>query len=160
MRRQHLWFLTVLCGMLILLMPIELSSQTMAPARPAFPDYVLYEGFLRNIALINRKATELDRSGGRSGLREAVCARLGLGAKDCALLLQTVTAVEAQLTPLDKRAQSIIDEVRRKHKERAAGSVLPPPPQELAQLQAQRNSLIGTAVAALKQQLTPRQYHR
>jgi hypothetical protein len=141
--------------MIMSVMPIQMSGQAVSPARPAFPDHVLYELFFRNLALINRKADELERSSGRSNhMREAVCARLSLGDQDCKVLLQTAAHVEARLAQLDKQARSIIDEVRKKHKERPAGAVLPPPPAELAQLQAQRNSLTKIAVAQLKQQLT------
>ena len=149
-------FPAVLAGMILSVMPIELSGQAVPPARPTFPDHVLYEPFFRNLALINRKADELDRSGGQgSHLKDAACAGLGLGREDCTIVLQTAADVGARLAGLDKQAQSIIDDVRKKHKERPAGAVLPPPPTELAQLQAQRNSLVGTAAARLKQQLTP-----
>lgn len=137
---QLLALLAVLCGILVSLMPVELLSQSVPPNPPVFPDPIVYEGFVRNLALINRKADDLDRSCGRdSHLKEAVCGGLGLGVQDCVVVLQAARDLEAQLAQVDKQARGVIDETRKRHKERRAGSVLPPPPPELAQLQAERN---------------------
>lgn len=154
-RRRLVTVVAVLPGILVSLMPVELPSQSVPPNPPVFPDPIVYEGFVRNLALINRKADDLDRSGGRgSHLKEAVCGGLGLGVQDCVVVLQAARDLEAQLAQVDKQARGVIDEIGKRHKERRAGSVLPPPPPELAQLQAERNSLVEAGADTLKQQLT------
>ena len=139
---------------LTLILPANLTGQVAGPAEQAAATLVPEASLLRNLALAMRKADELDKSGGRrASLGRSFCGRLGLETGDCAVVLQTTADLDANLLRLDSQARKIIEDVRAKHR-RAPGSLIPPPPPELGELQAQRDALVSSAVATMKQRLT------
>lgn len=132
-----------------------LFAQSAPPAQA--PSVGTYESFLRNLAVISAKSDSLNTAGvTNQELKQGVCGSLAINAADCNLLFQIAVATSAQLQALDRQATAIISAVRAQYPHGAmpAGVTLPPPPPALGQLQAQREALVGSAVASLQQQLT------
>ena len=124
---------------------------------PSAPPPARYETFLRNLAVISAKSDSLDAAGVKNQkMKQGVCDSLAINSADCAALFQIALATNAQLQALDHRATAIINGVRAQHPQGAPpdGTVVPPPPLALGQLQAQREALVNAAITALGQKLS------
>lgn len=144
--------MSAVCLLLVLAAP-QLDSQTEGlPTQES----LAYELLFRNLARLQRRIDDLNKAGdlGRH-LRTSVCSRMALDDQSCAATLDASVRVVAQLANLDRRAQSIILEVRERHKQRAPGTVLPPPPAELVQLQSERERIVNQTAVGLNARLSP-----
>jgi hypothetical protein len=143
---------------LIVLCSVSCLAGQSVPSSPAPPPVSRsYEGLLRSLAVISRKSDDLDAAGNKTQkLKQGVCDSLAVASADCGLIFQTAVAMDALLQALDQQAKTVIDNVRKQHphKPQADGTVLPPPPPELNQLQAQREAIVRSAASTLQQQLS------
>jgi hypothetical protein len=82
--------------------------------------------------------------------------QVGLSAPEAAIVKQIAAANVAAVKQLDDRAQQIIRETRARHPNGrlAKGESPPSPPQELAQLEQQRDNVTNTHIENLKAALS------
>jgi hypothetical protein len=132
----------------------ELRSQSGTQRNRPVPEYLLKAGMFRNLAIVHKKASQLNPTAGNA-MRNAVCRKIVLNAQDCTIAFASAASVAAQLDLLDQKAQRIIEDIRADHKNRPRGTLVPPPPQELRELQSQKKALIEGAMTITLQQLTP-----
>ncbi|HWF10338.1 MAG TPA: hypothetical protein VG297_17845 [Bryobacteraceae bacterium] len=146
---------------LFCILTIKQSVAQTAAIPPPNPKSIiaLHESLIRRTALLNDKIHALKAASNQgSGLRLAVCTKLKLQPTDCDAVLDWSSQASAKLTALDQQAKAIIDAVRAAHPHRpkgTGGALLPPPPPELARLQAQREALIESETAQMLTTLTP-----
>jgi hypothetical protein len=100
---------------------------------------VLYH-LIRSAAAVDRTAQTMDAAE-HSGadLRNALSSTLGLTDQDFQVFLSLVRSYDAQFSALDQRATDII---KAAHERVLEGELLPPPPAELDQLQAEKTAFM------------------
>lgn len=119
----------------------------------AVPLEHLYWHFLEYQLYLDKKADDLPPSSPDvQMLRTHYQTRLGFDNAQYSLIRGAAQTMSARLKQIDDQAKLIIDDL---HHNYPPGKVLtlPPPPPELAQLQAQREAIISETVVDLKTQL-------
>jgi len=123
---------------------------------PPDTELALHHLFLHNSAILHRKAGEMDVTGSAgAGLRNAFAAKLGLNGRDSAALLSLAARLDSQVTALDQQASAMIANIRSQHK---PGTLLPPIPQDLINLERARTALVRAAMDSLPTALSPAGY--
>jgi hypothetical protein len=128
---------------LSLTLPVLLNGQqpTVAPSAllSANSPTVLYH-LIRSAAAVDRTAQTMDAAD-HSGadLRNALSSTLGLTDLDFQVFLGLVRSYDKQFSALDQRAAQIVEAA---HARVLKGELLPPPPAELDQLQAQKTAFM------------------
>ena len=105
---------------------------------------------------LQQQADLLEEQGQPSGfLRRSLGLRAGLDDAQQEVLLRVAARLRARVTPLDQKAQTIIQAARQKYPGgRLQPGELPPPlPRELVVLQQQRDMWVDQAVQELDQEL-------
>lgn len=119
-----------------------------SPSPSQAPDHVVYRQFFRHLVALKERASEMEAQG-RNGkaLREHYKDKIGLRDKDADLLDKIAWESEREVEKIDKKAQKIIDDLRKKYPDGQvpAGAQLPPPPPELKTLQRQRDMAVMRA---------------
>lgn len=115
-------------------------------------DAAVYETYFRSTAMIVRKGGELEKAGAKNAMRAAACQGYGLGEHDCSITLAVAESLYATLLDLDRRAREVIDEA---HARKLATGHLPPLPEELNALQAQRTNAVIDAMRVMDARMTP-----
>jgi hypothetical protein len=129
------------------------------PALPqvvAFPTTLppdAYEHVFRHVAHLQAKDAAITVSGGRAANYGSYYKKLANLTQSQADALQSVSqAALKDLAAIDQQAQALIVQA---HAQRPPGQKLPPPPAQLASLQAQRSALLSSYRTQLQTALGP-----
>ena len=146
--------------------PTNSAAQEAAPAQPpaaTIPQHVVYDLLFREIVAFRSKATAEERQGREGGWFRAYHQRRGgLNEQQGEALAGIAVASQRRVAILDRQAKEIIDAARARHPNGRLneGETLPAPPEELGNLQQQRNTVILRAVEQLRAALGPAQFQR
>ncbi len=137
--------------------PVQANSPQVVRPTPqdvVIPDYVLYHQFFRHLLYLDQQAANHRSATATSGeVRNSYQTRLRFGSDQFAKVRSSAGVTEQKVAILDAQAKAIVTAFRAQHNHVSASEPLPPPPPELAQLQQQRNALIKTQIAQLKDSL-------
>jgi hypothetical protein len=135
-------------------------NQNLVPQ--AVPREVMYRLLFREVALVQRRAdAAVVRGKPNPLLTDFFRSRLQLTTAQDAGLKQIGLACAAQIAILDGQADAIISATRSQYKNAPRGSpnaMLPPLPQALVDLEAQRTALVLAAADSLAQTYGPSQF--
>lgn len=112
---------------------------------PQIPEHVLYESLFRMDLSFRRKALEQETKGQQeNSLNTYFKDNFGLSDEEDETLRRISEEFYQDIQPIDAQAAQIIDNLRSQfpYNEIGEGQQVPPPPQALADLQSQRNSIV------------------
>lgn len=124
----------------------------------AVPIPILYKHFFAHVRQLDNEADQLDKSG-KNGGKYRQYYQQQLGFSDAQFnYVRTAAHNTQQADNIDQKAKQIIVEFRKKIAEGSTANdgSLPPIPQELRDLKIQRDQLLSSQIAQLKQQLGPK----
>lgn len=132
-------------------------GQAQAPVQSAgasthqVPLPLLYRHFLAYQNHLDRVGVALDKQGkDGSEFRDYFQRKLGFTDTEFAPIRETALRLESELNDQDAKAKAVIDSVRAQHPQIISKPTdLPPVPQELAQLQQERDGIISREIAQL-----------
>lgn len=147
------------------------GGQTAAPAQAngqanghVVPEHVTYDILFRQIAMLKKKADELDGRGvdGADELRKFVYREAKLNDGQAKKLDKIQSEYMSAVAVMYAKARKIIQESREKnpHGRLEEGQPLPEPPQELKALQNKRNNLTLQARAFVREALGDKEFER
>lgn len=136
------------------------QSRPKPPGTPPAPQHHVYGSLFSIVSNIESEADAAEARGDHSralALRKHFQSAIGLSDKDAATLKSHAVQANQQVRFQDKKAHDLIDKIRSQTPggKLQIGQKPPAPPQELSDMQTQRNQMINDHVAALQQSVGP-----
>jgi hypothetical protein len=125
----------------------KVSAQTESADSNQVPSYVLYDQIFRMVITFKNKTRDQQFRGETvSSINNYFKEEANLNDAQNEVLEQAAADFAAEVKPIDDQARQIIAQIRQQFPDGIvpAGQEVPPPPAELANLQAQRNALAVT----------------
>jgi len=138
-------------GLILLTSMIGRAQSSPATQPQPIPSHVLYEQFVRYQNHLDRVAANAVLQGkDGSDFRNHFQQKVGFTDAQFALVRTAAQQLETDLNAQDAKARVVINAFRQAHQGATPPATVPPPPAELAQLQAQRDQMVNDEIAILK----------
>ncbi|MGE5487132.1 MAG: hypothetical protein ACM3ZB_04835 [bacterium] len=138
---------------------VVVAAQNVALAAEPSTDLDRAKAMALQVCMALQEQAQRSEQEGRPArfLPRAFAASAGLNDSEAGVMVSVAARMRSQVQPLDDRAQAIIQAVRAKYPggRLQPGTVPPPLPAELAELQRQRNAIVEQAVRELDRELGP-----
>jgi hypothetical protein len=136
-------------------------TSTQPQTSPQIDNDLIYWHILRHVALLNKKADEVERQGAAGGqYRSYYKSAAHLNDETADKLTRVALDTFSQMQALEARAKVIIDDIRANNPggNLKNGEKPPAPNEELKQMQAEREKLIAQSVRRLREDLGYRDF--